>query len=146
MSTRGTVTVREDGAVLGRFYHHMDSYPDGLGRELAEFIESGRFVNGIGLGSGGLTQFNGAGCFAAALIAKLKDGPGGVYMIAKSQVEEYNYTIDIVDHSPGPEIGKLRANVPPVVSITVRAGRKEVFKGTARQLLEWLKTPADKEA
>lgn len=95
MSTRGTVVVKEEGKAIVKFYNHSDSYPSGLGVTLAEFLLSGDLVNGLS-GDKGRVQFNGAGCFAAALVAKLKDGPGGVYLIASvGEGQEYNYVIDI---------------------------------------------------
>ena len=132
MSTRATVTVKEDGAVLARFYHHSDGYPSWLGRELAEFTQSGVFVNGLSVGGKEL-QFNGAGCYAAALIKHLKDGPGRVYMIARTQVKEYNYIIDI-DHP-------LPAADAVTVFVSIKSSKKLVWRGTPLQLLEWIKTP-----
>lgn len=93
MSTRGTITIKEDGEILAKLYNHYDSYPTGLGKKLAQFALSGELVNG--LSSGGKLQFNGAGCFGTALIAHLKEGPGGLYLCPQNQLEEYNYTIDI---------------------------------------------------
>lgn len=83
-------------------YRQYDGYLEGHGAVLAEFITSRKFVNGI---SGDITKvFNGAGCFAAALVAHLKtmngrEGTieaGGVYLYPLDAApEEYNYTITI---------------------------------------------------
>lgn len=89
-------------------YRQYDGYLDGHGRDLAEFISSRKFVNGI---SGDPTEvFNGAGCFAAALVAYLKTlrnggageiEAGGVYIHPlDSPPEEFNYTVTIA----GPEV------------------------------------------
>lgn len=91
-------------------YRQYDGDPKGHGIDVAEFIASRDFVNGI---SGDATKvFNGAGCFAAALVTHLKadrnvaglEGEieaGGVYIHPlDSAPEEYNYTITIA----GPEV------------------------------------------
>jgi hypothetical protein len=60
-------------------YRQYDGYPDGHPLETAEWLSGGKVVNGLGLDNKGLV-FNGAGCLAAQLVAKFKDGPGGTYL------------------------------------------------------------------
>ena len=83
---------------LVTIYRQYDGYPSGMGMDLANFLVSGKVVNGI---NGDTTElvFNGAGCLSAQLIAELKDGPGNVYIYpidSKDCGEEYVYHI-IVD-------------------------------------------------
>ena len=97
---------------LCTIYRQYDGYPEGHGRDLVDFITSRKFVNGI---SGDPTEvFNGAGCFAAALVAYLKTQcngqrdaieAGGVYLHPPTteNPEEYNYTVTI----SGPEVALL---------------------------------------
>ena len=60
-------------------YLQFDGYPSGHPSETAEWLASGTVVNGFGLNETKL-QFNGAGCLAAQLVAKYKDGVGGCYL------------------------------------------------------------------
>lgn len=60
-------------------YRQFDGYPEGHGAELAEFLKSGRMVNGLD-GVGKELQFNGMGCLAAQMIANFKESPGGFYI------------------------------------------------------------------
>ena len=60
-------------------YRQMDGYPSGMGVDLAEFLASGKMVNGLSLGESELV-FNGMGCLAAQTIAHFKEGPGGYYL------------------------------------------------------------------
>lgn len=60
-------------------YRQFDGYPSGHPSETAEWLASGQVVNGYGSNTETL-QFNGAGCLAAQLIAKYKDGVGGTYL------------------------------------------------------------------
>jgi hypothetical protein len=60
-------------------YRQFDGYPTGHGAELAEFLKSGRMVNGLN-GMGKELQFNGMGCLAAQMIANFKESPGGFYI------------------------------------------------------------------
>ena len=91
MGTRSTIAIYEGATHLVTIYQQYDGYPDGVGKSLAEFIQSGKFVNGLGVKKS--LVFNGMGCFAAALIKHLKDGPGGTYIVPKGQKEEYNYKV-----------------------------------------------------
>jgi len=109
MGTRSTYRIREafnDESTnkkvfkdLALVYVQYDGYPEGHPSETAEWLGSGKVVNGIGLNDKKLI-FNGAGCLAAQMIARMKDGPGGVYLQdIKSRGkcwEEYLYDI-IVD-------------------------------------------------
>ena len=91
MSTRSTIAIYENTKHLVTIYQQHDGYPSGVGKALANFVSSGKLVNGLG-GDKGLV-FNGMGCLAAALIKKLKDGPGGTYIVPEGQEEEYNYVV-----------------------------------------------------
>ena len=123
---------------LVTIYRQYDGYPEGHGRDLAEFITSRRFVNGI---SGDPTKvFNGAGCFAAALITYLKaerggdsisDGlggeihAGGVYITAPDAPnEEYNYEITVAGNQ---------------VTMVVKDDAAVIFRGAPSSFLLGLK-------
>lgn len=83
---------------LVTIYRQYDGYPSGMGMDLANFLESGKVVNGIG-GNEPQRVFNGSGCLSAQLIAELKEGAGNVYIYpinANNCGEEYEYHI-IVD-------------------------------------------------
>lgn len=88
MGTRSTYRIieqykNEDGSIennnLVLIYRQYDGYPNGHPLETAEWLSTGTIVNGLGMDEKRLV-FNGAGCLAAQLIAKFKDGPGGTYI------------------------------------------------------------------
>jgi hypothetical protein len=60
-------------------YRQFDGYPSGHPLETAEWLASGQVVNGYGVNVDTLL-FNGAGCLAAQLVAKYKEGVGGTYL------------------------------------------------------------------
>jgi len=107
MGTRSTYRViekfRENGKVIDDkimlMYVQYDGYPDGHPKDTAEWLASGRVVNGIGMNDNGLI-FNGAGCLAAQLVARFKTGAGGAYLYPMkhrgNSGEDYLYDI-IVD-------------------------------------------------
>jgi len=83
-------------------YFQYDGYPSGHPSETAEWLASGRVVNGYGMTDE--LQFNGAGCLAAQMIAKFKEGVGNVYIHALStrgeNWEDYLYDIIVkADHT-----------------------------------------------
>jgi hypothetical protein len=60
-------------------YRQFDGYPTGHGAELAEFLNGGELVNGLGVERDQL-QFNGMGCLAAQMISHFKKESGGYYI------------------------------------------------------------------
>lgn len=75
-------------------YRQMDGYPEGHGKDLAEFLAKGKLVNGIGMDAG--VVFNGMGCLAAQVVTHFKDGPGGFYLHpagTRDVGEEYIYIV-----------------------------------------------------
>ena len=76
-------------------YRQMDGYPSGMGVDLAEFLASGKMVNGIRFGESELV-FNGMGCLTAQAIAHFKEGAGGYYLHRGGTTncgEEYRYEV-----------------------------------------------------
>lgn len=96
MGTRSLIHFKDDNTILCTVYRQFDGYPEGRGKELADFLLSGRLVNGIPMDSKGRV-WNGMGCLAAQWIAHEKgDDAGGVYMReagASDFGEEYTYEI-----------------------------------------------------
>jgi hypothetical protein len=89
-----TKKVKNENLVL--LYLQFDGYPEGHPLETAEWLSSGMVVNGFGLDDDKL-QFNGAGCLAAQLVDRLKNGVGGAYIHSLSSRgkswEDYTYDI-----------------------------------------------------
>lgn len=88
--------------VLVCMYRQFDGYPSGMGSDLAEFLNSGKLVNGISVDE---TErvFNGMGCLAAQMVAHFKDGAGGYYLYptnVKNAWQEYEY--EIIQHENEP--------------------------------------------
>ena len=84
---------------LVNMYRQYDGYPSGHGTELADFLNSGKVVNGFGVNEQ-QRLFNGAGCLAAQMIAHFKDGVGGIYIepiTSNNCGQEYEYEV-IVDY------------------------------------------------
>ncbi len=132
MGTRSNTLVIEAGHdkefVLVNIYRQMDGYPSGMGRELADFISKTKMVNGIGIGQAEDRIANGAGCFAAQLIAQLKDGPGGIYIDSPAGEcdNDYTYKIRIDTFNPRKAIG-----------IEVFNWGKRIFKGNAARFIDF---------
>jgi hypothetical protein len=122
MSTRSTYRVRErfiDDREkpkkevtndISLMYVQCDGYPSGHPADTAEWLAKGKAVNGIGLSEKNPLIFNGAGCLAAQLVVKYKNGAGGAYMHNLKDRgncgEEYTYDI-IVDYEDKQEPQKI---------------------------------------
>lgn len=74
-------------------YRQFDGYPEGHGADLVDFLSGGNLDNNIAVYK---NLFNGMGCLAASLVAKMKEGPGGIYLYwvdAKDCGQDYEYHI-----------------------------------------------------
>jgi hypothetical protein len=124
---------------LVNMYRQYDGYPSGHGSELAEFLNGGKVVNGIGVDEK-QTVFNGAGCLAAQMIAHFKDGAGGFYIYpitAKDCGQEYEYEI-IVDFDTK-EITLKCIEVGYIDSKgNYKNGKKVLFEGSPSKYEVWL--------
>jgi len=89
-----TVLHDSDDSEIAVLYRQCDGYPDGHGKELANFLKGKIIVNGI---SGNKTKiFNGMGCVAASVIAHFKNGVGSFYLYpagTRDQWEDYIYHV-----------------------------------------------------
>ena len=83
MGTRSLTFVYEKYGQIQKpvcnMYRQFDGYPTGHGAELAEFLNGGKLVNGLGVDRDKL-QFNGMGCLAASMVSHFKKEPGGFYI------------------------------------------------------------------
>ena len=132
MGTRSLTYVYNDkaqdaGAPLVCIYRQYDGYISGHGAELADFLNSGKLVNG--LGASDAKVFNGMGCLAAQLIGHLKGNEaGGIYLqspvVGIDAWQEYEY------HVFSDEV--------VVYGGTIRHGNK-VFSGTWEEFLTFCK-------
>lgn len=127
MGTRSLTKIYDSGAVIACIYRQFDGYPSGHGTDLARIIAKGPLVNGIGSDR---PCFNGMGCFAAQVLADLKEGPGGIYLYpanAKGCGEEYLYKIRAVN-------GAIIASV-----FEVGATTRKIFEGGAEAFAKFCK-------
>lgn len=136
MGTRSkTIVIDSDGEKHLQFYRQMDGYPQapGHGNDLLEFMKSGRVVNGIPMNVKKERLFNGAGCFAAWLIASLKDGAGSIYLEPHDwplYKEDYTYQIVV------PEAGGQ-------FHITVWEFDEQIFADNLDVFETWIKSMAE---
>lgn len=87
-------------------YRQFDGYPSGAGQELADFAKGFTIVNGIGVDQedklGSIA--NGAGCFAAQLVAHFKDTVGNFYLRTTEQDQdagqEFEYHLFVRERVP----------------------------------------------
>lgn len=95
MSTNGTIRFRnKNGKDLISIYNHFDSYVEGLGKDISNFLNNIKVVNGISLGQekeiGNIA--NGFGDLIAQFIVTFKKTVGSIY-VEEYFEQEYNYII-----------------------------------------------------
>jgi len=129
-----TVFNTEKGKEIVVMYRQHDGYPDGHGKELAEFLSGFKLVNGM-RGDEPPKFANGMSCLAAQVVAKFKDEPGSIYLYpagTRDTGEEYIYIVS-------GEIGQ-----EPIIEIQDSDGLM-LAKGTPDEILKFIATPAPEE-
>ena len=95
MGTRSLTFVYDtDGDAIINLYRQYDGYPEGHGRELADFICPFTIVNGFGRETANIA--NGMGCLAAQLVAHFKTEVGQFYLhpvTATNCGQDYEYHV-----------------------------------------------------
>jgi hypothetical protein len=94
MGTRSLTFVYDGDKPIVNMYRQFDGYPTGHGQELAEFLLSGKMVNGYS--DKDTKQFNGMGCLAAQMIAHFKQSVGGFYIHSVDSTDcwqDYEYHV-----------------------------------------------------
>jgi hypothetical protein len=95
MGTRSLTFVYDGDKPIMNMYRQFDGYTSGHGRELAEFLLSGKMTNGIPVGVKE-NFFNGMGCLAAQLVGSFKKESGGFYLYPLDCTDcwqEYEYHV-----------------------------------------------------
>ena len=96
MGTRSITRIRQDNKVLVAIYRQFDGYFSGHGKDIYDLLNEKEIVNGMRLDADKNKIYNGPGCLAASIVAALKKGPGGVYIVSPdAEDEEYVYEINI---------------------------------------------------
>jgi hypothetical protein len=145
MGTRSLTKVIEDGKAIVCMYRQFDGYPQGHGRELAEFLAPITMVNGL---SGQPVKVaNGYGCLAAQIVThfKAQHDAGGIYLYepeASDCGEEYVYLVEGGHSGQGWD----RKPTQPTISVQAVYEKKQLFKGSPAEFLNWLEKVNEKEA
>lgn len=121
MGTRSTVKFYSEfnqSEPILSVYQQFDGYIDGVGHDLANWLKEKTVINGISdqTMEGGFA--NTMGCLAAQYVAAMKTEIGGFYLTTKDDLQEYNYSVKLIDD---------------VIIIEV----DDIFKGTPQELLNF---------
>lgn len=140
MGTRSvTNVVDEDGDIYVSLYRQYDGYPDGHGKELAEFLKGAEIGNGIGANpSPGF--FNGVGDLACRLVTFFKEDHGTIgnfYLLPPKgdNTQEFNYTVTGIN--PGFSFNDASNGE---VFVKVDSYSSELFSGTVEEFASWVET------
>lgn len=106
MGTRSTTKIYDGNDLILSLYKQYDGYPDGWGKELKDFLKSGKFTNGFSsTDANSSTVFNGIGCFALQLVSHFKGGCGGLYATTAEDSQAYNYVIRYIHNEKETNLG-----------------------------------------
>ena len=124
-------------------YRQFDGYPTGHGAELAEFLNGGELVNGLGVERDQL-QFNGMGCLGASMVAHFKQTPGGFYIYPTDVTEcgqDYEYHIYSANGLLSGEVFRIEVYYCGcnMFGISSSETHKLVFKGNLKEFTEFCK-------
>ena len=132
MGTRSMTIVMDRDQEICRIYRQMDGYPSGHGLDLAKLCNV-KLVNGFGLNA--KKQANGMGCLAAQIIAGLKKGIGGIYLVPTSgKINDWCDYVYIVTGKEGevPNIQCTTQSGP--FPFNIQDGSKLIFNEKANKI------------
>lgn len=133
----------EKGNAILCFYRQMDGYPDGHGKELADFLKNFTIINGISGDAKESSHANGAGCLAAQMVKHFKDDVGGIYLRKPTEDhdsgQEYEYRIYVNDQAE-PQITMVVGDVLDFKKYAT----KELFRGDPKDYDAWLEKEKEK--
>lgn len=125
-----TFITNDEGPPIICMYRQMDGYPEGHGRELAEFLVPIQMVNGISITCSDILLANGAGCLAAQIVAHFKNGAGGIYLHRPNKhmdtSQDYEYWVDVIDDYTI----QIRVYTPNI-------SKRQLFKGNVTEFALW---------
>ena len=129
MGTRSLTFIKEkkEKQASINIYKQFDGYPDGWGRQLADFLDRHTIVKGFGLNDEREIA-NGVGCLIGKLLAEVKTDVGGIYVFPiddKHCWQEYEYHVEVCDDSGD-------------INIKIYDNNKKdfIFSGTPLELLD----------
>lgn len=135
MGTRSLTVLKSGDQEICVLYRQFDGYPEGHGKELAEFLAGKAVVNGIRGDAN--TVFNGPSAMAAQVVAHFVDPEetGGFYLHGpgtRGIGEEYIYEVSA-------ELPRGFVETKNPIAIKMTGYRN--FDGTPEQFLEMLSQP-----
>ena len=134
MGTR-SLTIFQEKEEIAVLYRQFDGYPEGHGRELAEFLSGYKFTKGK---IDNPKTANGMDCLAAQIVAHFKTGPGEFYLMpagTRRAGEEYRYTV----YGVAPMEPHIRAEAVTSFEMVITGETVELlFDGPATAMLAWL--------
>lgn len=131
MGTRSLTVLKRGKEEIAVLYRQFDGYPEGHGRDLAEFLAGKSVVNGI---SGDATKvFNGPNAVAAQVVANFVDAntTGGFYLYppgTRDCGEEYVY--EVASDYPDGMWSNIRG------AVRIKMSGHQSFDGTPEEFLE----------
>ncbi len=133
MGTRALTFVYDGDKPILNLYRQYDGYPTGHGRELAEFLNGFKVVNGIGAETTRIA--NGMGCLAAQIVAHFKDSVGGFYIHSVDATEcgqDYEYHVYQKDRELRVRVTDRGCNM---FGLTMSDTNEGIFDGTVAEFV-----------
>ena len=146
MGTRSTVKfIRKEGEKLTplvNIYQQWDGYIEGVGYDLANFLNQRDIINGIHSNQDD-TRFyaNGFECLIAEYIATFKTNVGSFYITDMEDVEEYNYEVVFDCDKYYAHDFYVDGDMTADELITIKVDT--IFEGTPSELLEFKEVEDD---
>ena len=141
MGTR-SLTIFQEKEEIAVLYRQFDGYPEGHGRELAEFLAGFKVTHGK---IEKPRTANGMQCLAAQIIAHFKTGPGEFYLMPAGRRragEEYRYTV----YGVSPMEPHIRAEAVTCFEMLLEGETVTLlFDGPASSMLTWLDETTESE-
>ena len=132
MSTRSVITFYRKETPYVSVYQQSDGYPDGVGKELCDWLYDKILINGISSTIKDTSKYaNGVGCLAAQFIRDFKDGVGYLYVTPIDYDKDwidFNYSV-IIDDDVNLPTGGVPIRKIAKIKISLFENTDTIFEG-----------------
>ena len=148
MGTRSVITFYVKETPYVSVYQQYDGYPDGVGKELCDWLSDKIVINGISSQIKDTSKYaNGVGCLAAQFIRDFKCDVGNLYITPLDYDREwvdFNYSV-IIDDDINLPSGGVPIRKIAKIKISLFESTDTIFEGSIDEFYSFIERKKEEE-
>lgn len=141
MGIRSVITFYVKETPYVSVYQQYDGYPDGVGKDLCDWLSDKILINGISSNLKDISKYaNGVGCLAAQFIRDFKYGVGNLYITPADYDREwidFNYSVIINDDINLPSGGVPMKDIVKI-KVSIFKNTETIFVGSIDEFYSFI--------